>query len=86
MPQHQTPSYSIRLTIPDRKSLDLELDRAVDNAIVAALERRENGILVTRHSHDSFTIELSPEVPFGTTLERDLTSSALKRRLVATPN
>lgn len=75
MPHDQEHSYSIRLTVPDRESLDLELDRTVDEAILAALEDRGRGILVTRHDHDSFTVELSTEVPFGITLERDLRGS-----------
>jgi hypothetical protein len=72
MPFDQLPVYSIRLTVPDRKSLDQELDRAVDDAVLAALEHQGRGILVTRHSPDSFTVELSSEVPFGIILERDL--------------
>jgi hypothetical protein len=37
-----------------------------------ALREGNHGILVTRHGPTSFTVNLSPEVPYGITQERDL--------------
>jgi hypothetical protein len=33
------------------------------------------GILVTRHGPDNYTVNLSADVPYGVTVERDLFSS-----------
>ena len=48
--------------------LDLEASIAQGEAIVGGW----GGVLVTRHDHHRFTIEVTSEVPFGLTLERDL--------------
>jgi hypothetical protein len=66
--------YSISLEIGERALLEPMLDAAVDVAISRALETEGHGILVTRHSHTSFTVELTTEVPSGITLERDARS------------
>ena len=60
----------ITFTARDRTHMDEELDRSVNLLVGHALQRREMGILVTRHSPRDFTVELHPEVPFGVTHER----------------
>lgn len=54
----------------------IELEQKLEQAVFAAkgkslaLGKRE-GILVTRHDYNVFTVSLSDTVPFGTTLERE---------------
>ena len=64
------PTSCITFTARDRTHMDEELDRSVNLLVGHALQRREMGILVTRHSPRDFTVELHPEVPFGVTHER----------------
>lgn len=54
----------------DRSNLDRQLDDAVTIAMRRAIRSGQQGILVTRHRHDFFTVALSNEVPFGLTRER----------------
>lgn len=53
-----------------------ELQRALDaverELIKEADRDRSQGILVTRLDRSTFLAELTPEVPYGTTWERDL--------------
>jgi hypothetical protein len=60
---------NMKVTARDRASMDRQLDEAVAVAKARAMRERRQGILVTRHAHDSFTVALSDAVPFGTTLE-----------------
>jgi hypothetical protein len=48
------------------------LDIAEKLARERALMEGNLGILVTRHGPTSFTVNLSPDVPYGITQERDL--------------
>ncbi|NUU31939.1 hypothetical protein HNO80_10075 [Arthrobacter sp. C9C5] len=48
------------------------LDAAEEQARARALVEGKHGILVTRHGSNSFTVSLSPDVPYGTTRECDL--------------
>lgn len=53
-----------------------ELEQRLEDAVSAARNRavtsgRREGILVTRHDYDVFTVVLDSAVPFGLTLERD---------------
>lgn len=63
---------AICLSVHDRRDLEDELDRAVERVIQQALASPGRGILVTRHDHATFTIEVSDHVPQGTISERDL--------------
>lgn len=72
MPSQEASPYTISITIDRREDLEHHLDLAVGQAIRKAHASPNRGILVTRHDHSSFTIELSAEVPYGTTIERDL--------------
>ena len=62
----------VSLSILDRAHLEDELDRAVDTAIQKAQSSPGRGILVTRHDHSTFTIEVREDVPQGTITEHDL--------------
>lgn len=61
--------FPLALTVTDRESMDYQLDVAVRAAEQNALMGGRQGILVTRHSMDSFTVALSDAVPFGVTRE-----------------
>lgn len=64
--EHDLP---LTLTVTDRAAMDHELDAAVSLVRKKALHERTRGILVTRRGSDTFTIDLSETVPFGTTRE-----------------
>lgn len=61
---------STAVTVSDRASMDRQLDEAVALIRERAPRGGRQGILVTRHGYDSFTVALSDEVPFGLTRER----------------
>ncbi len=54
----------------DPSALDEELSKAADMARQQAVHEGQNGVLVTRHGYTSFTVAISPDVPFGQTHER----------------
>jgi hypothetical protein len=64
-----TICYAVKVTITHRKELENELDRAVEGAIGEALKDAGRGVLVTRHDHQTFTVELTHDVPHGTISE-----------------
>lgn len=69
--------FSILIHVAGRRELDERLDRAVEGAIGRA---RSNpaiglGILVSRHDHETVTVELTDQVEPGTIIERDLRQS-----------
>jgi hypothetical protein len=64
------PTYHVTA---DKPQLIAErLDAAEKLAREQALREVNHGILVTRHGPTSFTVNLSPDVPYGITQERDL--------------
>ena len=65
----QSIPYDVKVRIRHRKDLEDELDRAVEAAIREALRNPGPGVLVTRHDHETFSVELSEEVPPGTIAE-----------------
>ena len=67
-------SRPVRLNIKHRNDLDNGLNLEVDAAIQKALKDPGYGVLVTRHDRETFTIQLSPDVPHGMTHELDLFS------------
>lgn len=60
----------LRVRVEDRYGLDLQLNEAESNLRRLADAYGDRGILVTRHSPWDFTIELHPDVPFGTSREQ----------------
>jgi hypothetical protein len=64
----------LTVTVTDRGSRDMELDAAVTAVREQAFLEGRRGILVTRHAPGTFIVELSDEVPYGVTLERDTTA------------
>lgn len=65
----QAHHYAVKVRITQRRNLESQLDLAVDAAIREGLNSPGRGVLVTRHDHQTFTVELSPEVPHGTISE-----------------
>ncbi|MBT2566286.1 hypothetical protein J7I84_07200 [Arthrobacter sp. ISL-85] len=63
----------LTVTVTDRDSRDVDLEAAVIAMREQALLGGRQGILVTRHAPGKFTVELSDDVPFGFTHERDAT-------------
>ena len=72
----QSIRYGVQVRIRHRKELEDRLDRAVEDAIREALRKPGRGVLVTRHDHETFTVELSSAVPHGTISELALYPAA----------
>lgn len=53
------------VTTLNKDTMDADLDAAVHAAELVAAKDRTCGILVTRTGYTSFTVETTPEVPFG---------------------
>jgi hypothetical protein len=49
--------------------IEVDLNAAVDLARQLAMKQGRHGILITRHTPASFTVAVSPEVPYGVTRE-----------------
>jgi hypothetical protein len=65
-----TNLYQTTVKITRRRDLEPALDHPVSHAIQYAVTNQGKGILVTRHDHETFTIELSEEVTPGLIVER----------------
>lgn len=61
------PRTRMKFTALSQEHLEHQLDAAVDMLRVHAMN--SEGILVTRHTYDSFTVELCRSVPWGHTRE-----------------
>ena len=65
------PPYGpIEITVQSRTDMDFQLESAVRILKGHAQQIRDRGILVTRHSAQSFTVEMHSSVPFGMTFEK----------------
>lgn len=62
------PDTHIAFTAVDRPSMEQQINAAVETLRTSGLQRRR-GILVTRHTYESFSVELSDTVPVGLTCE-----------------
>ena len=76
---NRTGGNSIEIVARSSDDIQSELDKAFRMVINQALPEDERGILVTRHTLTTFTVELSPEVPSRTTYERDISQRTVKR-------
>lgn len=68
----KTTDYAKTLGAESWSVLQAELDRVVEEAVQHALESPGHGILVTRHTPGSFSVELSDAVHPGIIAELDL--------------
>ncbi|MEC5190220.1 MULTISPECIES: hypothetical protein [unclassified Arthrobacter] len=67
---NETHKAVLQVTATDRVSMDSMLGRAEQRLRDRAIKLRRGGILITRESMSSFLLEISDEVPFGLTVER----------------
>ncbi|BCW45157.1 hypothetical protein [Arthrobacter sp. StoSoilB5] len=67
---HQSATYQDLVKVSHSGEFENALDRAVENAILQGYNNPGRGIMVTRHDHRTFTVELSPDVPYGTIFEQ----------------
>lgn len=67
-------TYEVKLRVLQRTDMEVQLDRVVGHAILEALKNPGQVVLVTRHNADTFTVELSNDVPHGTIAELDARS------------
>jgi hypothetical protein len=64
-----TADFPITVTATDWDNLERRLNEAEAVARTRAMQEGRQGILVTRHGYNSFTVALSDAVPFGLTYE-----------------
>lgn len=60
----------LEVTGQDPDSLQDNLTAAVNEACALAMRLGRHGIMVTQHDFNSFTVRLSPDVPYGQTWEQ----------------
>ena len=60
----------LHIRVQKRSQLEDQLDKAVDILVERAPLCGGKGILVARRSPRDFTVQLHPDVPFGTVQER----------------
>lgn len=66
------PALAIEVNVDNAAHLHERLNAAVETARQKATKHGKHGILVSQHGYGNFTVAISPEVPFGLTLERRL--------------
>lgn len=71
---NETHEAVLQVTATDRVSMDSMLGQAEQRLRDRAIKVRRGGILITRESMSSFSLEISDEVPFGYTVERQMWS------------
>lgn len=52
-------------------ALQEQLETAHEEVQSLAVSGRRHGVLITRHSRDTYTVAVSPGVPYGMTYERE---------------
>lgn len=67
---HSSATPGVTVTVGRAAEVADRLTAAVDAVLAETAGNSTKGILVTAHGPDTFTVELSDEVPYGTTLER----------------
>lgn len=60
----------LEITAHDPNTLENDLNTAEAIARARAMQDPQYGILVTRRNHNTYTVTVSCEVPYGHTLER----------------
>ena len=62
--------HVLEITAYDPRTVENDLNTAVDMAREHAMQEGRHGILVTQHGYSSYTVAVSRDVPFGQTHER----------------
>ncbi|MDQ1060838.1 hypothetical protein QFZ23_004803 [Arthrobacter globiformis] len=65
----QPPTFTVTITAHDAQNLQTELHLAEQSARKHATVLRQ-GILVTQHDYATYSVTVSPEVPYGQTREQ----------------
>jgi hypothetical protein len=65
----------LEITAHDPKTIENDLNSAVDIALRHAMQERRHGVLVTQTGYSSYTVAVSRDVPYGETRERRQWSS-----------
>ena len=60
----------LEITAHDPRTIESDINTAVDMARQHAMLEGRYGILVTQHGYTSYTVAVSRDVPFGQTHER----------------
>ncbi|MDR6416976.1 hypothetical protein [Pseudarthrobacter sulfonivorans] len=60
----------LEITADDPRTIENDINTAVDMARQHAILEGRHGILVTQHGYTSYTVAVSRDVPFGQTHER----------------
>lgn len=63
---------AIEVKVDSATHLHERLNAAVETARQKAIKHGKHGILVTQYGYGNFMVAISPEVPYGLTLERRL--------------
>ncbi|MCU1515531.1 MAG: hypothetical protein JWQ75_252 [Pseudarthrobacter sp.] len=66
----EAPELLVTITATSKTTMEHHLNAAVRAAEQRARYEGRRGILVTRVAHTRFTVELSSEVPYGYTYEK----------------
>lgn len=61
----------VRINVDNRKEMDLQLQANVAILLDRAATCQDRGILVTRHTHSDFTLEIHTGIPYGEIREAD---------------
>ena len=67
----QPTHYYVEVRITDGNQLQNQLNEAIGNAIREGLMNPGRGVMVTRHDLQTFSVELTHDVPYGTISERE---------------
>jgi hypothetical protein len=65
----------LEITAYDPKTIENDLNSAVDIALRHAMRERRHGVLVTQIDYSCYTVAVSRDVPYGETRERRQWSS-----------
>ncbi len=60
----------LEITAYDPRTVENDLNTAVEMVREHAMQEGRHGILVTQHGYSSYTVAVSRDVPFGQTRER----------------
>lgn len=66
----EAPELLATVTATSKATMEIDLNAAIQAAEQRARWEGRRGILVTRVAHTRFTVELSPDVPYGYTYEK----------------
>ncbi|MEV7605680.1 hypothetical protein AB0N65_09595 [Paenarthrobacter sp. NPDC089322] len=66
---HESTRYYVEVRVTEGRELQNQLNEAVGKAIREGLVNPGRGVMVTRHDQQTFSVELTHDVPHGTISE-----------------